>query len=130
MERQLEIGIYRHFKHGDLYITHGSNMINTSKASSDFKLVFLVRREGTEVLYPVLKDSEGVFIILNISIDGTQSSVNETFCIYQALYGDKIHYIRPLDEFLSETDKVKYPNSVQDLRFEYLGENLKSSNYR
>lgn len=40
------------------------------------------------------------------------------YVVYRALYGEGRVYIRPMDEFLSMTDKKKYPNALQDFRFE------------
>lgn len=42
----------------------------------------------------------------------------ELYVVYRALYGEGRVYIRPMEEFLSKTDKKKYPNALQDFRFE------------
>lgn len=50
----------------------------------------------------------------------THTETEETLVIYQSVPTKKI-YARPIDMFLSEVDKEKYPNATQEYRFEEVG---------
>lgn len=56
----------------------------------------------------------------------THSEDESQYVVYRALYEDTGLYIRPLDMFLSEVDKNKYPDCKQTYRFEL--QNIKSIN--
>lgn len=56
-----------------------------------------------------------MYQILAIAAD---SETGKPCVVYQALYGDYKVYVRDLEMFMSKTDKEKYPEVVQQFRFE------------
>lgn len=48
----------------------------------------------------------------------TNSETGEQMVVYRQLYDNRQLYVRPISMFLSEVDKVKYPEVTQKYRFE------------
>lgn len=56
-----------------------------------------------------------LYQVLSVAYD---AETEAAFVVYQALYGDYRVWIRPLDNFMSEVDREKYPEVTQHWRFE------------
>ena len=59
------------------------------------------------------------YIVVDLAYD---SETKEEMVVYRRLYGDGSLWVRKKDMFLSEVDKIKYPNVEQKNRFELVEE--------
>ena len=55
----------------------------------------------------------------------THTETGEKMIVYQALYDDFRDFVRPLDMFLEEVDRTKYPKAEQRYRFELVAKAAK-----
>lgn len=61
-----------------------------------------------------------IYKVIDIAFDSESNNDEERkkVVIYEALYGDHDHWVRPYDMFNSEVDHEKYPEIKQKYRFE------------
>ncbi len=58
------------------------------------------------------------YIVLGVA---KHTELNTDLVIYRSLDGERKLYARPLDMFMSDVDKDKYPDVQQKERFKYVG---------
>ena len=60
-------------------------------------------------------DTKYTYEIIGVAQD---TETDQPMMVYRARYGNGQLYVSPLEMFLSETDRSKYPDAVQTYRFE------------
>ena len=84
--------------------------------NNSFRPGDIVRHFKHEMLSPEEKETN--MYMYEIIGTAVHTETHEEMMVYRALYGDKQIYARPLDMFLGEVDREKYPDVEQKDRFE------------
>ena len=122
-QRKVKIpAVYKHFKHKE------DGIINNYLYCTMF-LVYPISEENVpeEIMRKApkitVKHTETNDEITLFYYDNKWNYINErkeTLVIYKSLYDGSFPYARPIDMYLSEVDKTKYPHVKQRYRFELL----------
>ncbi len=79
----------------------------------EFKTGDIVRHFKRETVDP----ASDLYLYMIVGV-AKHSETGEELMVYSPLYGEGGLYVRPLDMFLSEVDREKYPQIRQKYRFE------------
>lgn len=105
--------VYKHFK-GNYYAVMGvAEEKETDIEDLEKGYMKATHTENGERL-TIEKTKDGEYIIVHYKNECN----GQKFVLYKSLYDDSGIYARPIDMFLSEVDKAKYPDVNQKYRFE------------
>jgi len=78
----------------------------------------VVKHFKRELLTPEELAAEPEKYLYDIVGIAEHTETGETLMVYRPRYGEQKLYARPLEMFLSEVDREKYPDATQTFRFE------------
>ncbi|MDM9944107.1 DUF1653 domain-containing protein [Clostridioides difficile] len=108
--------IYEHFK-GKFYVTLGiSSPIVNEKELCKLKKDDNIRLIPINIKHTETEKDIRIFIINN-KIYHLKNECKDELVLYKSIYLDNKLFLRPIDIFLSEVDKNKYPEVSQRYRF-------------
>ena len=123
-QRKVKIhAVYKHFKHKEdgiinnyLYCT----MFLAYPIKKEDELNTEIMRKAPKITVKHTETNEEITLFYYDNQWNYINNDNETLVIYKSLYDGSFPYARPMDMFLSEVDKTKYPHVKQRYRFELL----------
>ncbi|HFL3653771.1 TPA: DUF1653 domain-containing protein [Clostridioides difficile] len=108
--------VYEHFK-GKFYVTLGisSPIVNE-------KELYKLKKDDSIHLVPINvkhteTDKDIRIFIINNKVYHLKNECEDELVLYKSIYLDNKLFLRPIDMFLSEVDKNKYPGVSQRYRF-------------
>lgn len=113
---------YKHFK-GMEYIT----LCKSTPISLEEFGEPTINIKAVKAIHTEYKKSVNIYHFINNEYHHLDTECQDDLVVYTALYDIFETYARPYDMFMSEVDRVKYPNVKQKYRFEeYKEENSKN----
>lgn len=82
----------------------------------NFKRKINMEEERKIKIHGVYRHFKGKFYI--VEDIAFHSETKEEYVVYRQLYGDNTLWVREKGMFLSEVDRIKYPDAKQQYRFE------------
>ena len=122
-QRKVKIhAVYKHFKHKEDGIINNYLYCTMFLAYpiSEENVPEEIMRKAPKITAKHTETNEEITLFYYNNQWNYINNDNETLVIYKSLYDDSFPYARPMDMFLSEVDKTKYPYVKQRYRFELL----------